>query len=60
MSGVLLVLFYVNSREVHDRLEVLAMPTFILFQNGEKKAHVVEPKPDELLAIIEKSITPGP
>lgn len=41
-----------------DKLEVMAMPTFVLFHNGEKKALVVEPKPDKLLTLIEQFNAP--
>ena len=45
--------------DVAQELGVRAMPTFILFKNGEKAAEVVGMNPPALLAAIEKLAGPS-
>ncbi|KAM7184701.1 thioredoxin [Naviculisporaceae sp. PSN 640] len=39
-----------------DQLEVLAMPTFLLFKDGVKVASLVEPKPAALVELLDKQL----
>jgi thioredoxin 1 len=44
--------------DVAQELGIRAMPTFIVFKNGEKVSEVVGANPQALKAAIEKAVTP--
>lgn len=42
--------------ELSDELDVQAMPTFLLFKDGVQVGRLLEPKPAELINLLEKGL----
>jgi len=42
--------------ELSDELGILAMPTFLLFKDGERAGELVDPKPDTFVELVGKGL----